>query len=82
MDLMLRYYPAAPVAGRAPRSGIERYFERAFDRGFDELGLAGQAGRGASSWGRGRPARRRATGGWKPGRPSSPQGGDGSSIAR
>jgi HSP20 family protein len=46
MDLMLRYYPAATVAGRAPRSGIERYFERAFDRGFDEIGLAGQAGRG------------------------------------
>jgi HSP20 family protein len=42
MDLRLRYYPVATVAGWPPRSGIER----AFDRGFDEIGLAGQTARG------------------------------------
>ena len=51
MDLMLRYYPVATVAGWPARSGTAR----AFDRGFDEIGLAGQAGaaspaRTSTSW--------------------------------
>src|SRR5687767_9032477 len=42
MDLMLRYYPVAKVAGWPARSGIER----AFDRGVDEAVPAGQTARG------------------------------------
>ena len=42
MDLMLQYYRADAVAGWPARAGTAPYV----DRGFDEIGLTGQAGRG------------------------------------